>query len=862
VKKTLWCLLLLAVVAIAHAAGPQLVTLDNGLRLVVEEDHSAPVATVHLFVGTGSALEDTYLGDGISHFLEHVLGEGSQTRTREQIERDETLLGNVANAYTTHAVVGYFVVTSGGQTLQAVDHIADYVLHPIFPETEVETQRGIILREMAMGEDDPSRELWNLFARTVFHISPEGVPTIGYVDQFKAVTRDDLVALHRRFYVPANIVAVAVGDFRAEEVIARMREVLGKLPPRAYHAPVLPAEPPQLAPRRLERHDARYTRGYLMLGYPTVSLYSPDMYPLDVASYILSNGAASRLVAKLRDDQGLVDSIGSYSSTPTYGAGIFGVSATADPEKLPAVEQAVLAELQRLQREPVAQAELDRAKRQKEADLLFSRVSTQGRASSYGSDLITTGDLHFSDRYVAGIRTVTAKDIQRAARQYFVPERYNFVSLSPPPTRAAATKPETTGPTAAAAAITETKLGNGLRLLVQENHAVPVVNLFLCVPGGSRYETADNVGLTSLMAGMLPRGTRTRTRLQIARALEDVGGALSPYSGRNSFGVTAQVRSQDLPLAIQVAADVLLNPTFPEAEFAQARQLQLAALQARADDVNTVANDALLQALFLQYPYRFPTAGTTESVTKLTRADLAAFHARMVKPAGMVLAIFGDTTPAAAQALAEKAFGGLPAGAAPESPAVAEAPPTESRVKTITRPQQQAIITYAFRAGIVDSPDRYVQDVMNAVFAGLGYPGGRLHAALRGQQLVYATYAYGSAGPQVGYFTIYAGTAPDQVGVVQEQIEQIIRDLQAAPPTDDELALAKTVAIANHAVGLESSGDRAQAVALDVLYGLGSGEIFRYAGEINQVTAAQVQEQARKIMALDRKVLVITTPEK
>lgn len=876
-RKVAWLVVLLALLAAlaggspAQCAEPQKIVLDNGLTVVAEEDHSAPVATVHFFVNTGSVMEDEYLGSGISHLLEHVISDGSKTRTRPQIELDQARLGNVSNAYTSKSVVGYFVVTSGQQVLQAIDHEADFLFAPTFPEEAVKTQQGIITREMARGEDDPSRELYDLFEGTMFRVAPEGKRIVGYLDQFKELTRDDLVRLHRRYYVPANMVLVVVGDFDAAQVLAHARATLGPIPERAARPPVLPAEPLQIAPRRAERHSEQVARAYFMLGYPSVSLFSQDMYPLDVAAYILGNGDASRLVSKLRDDQGLVDSISSGSYTPPYDAGMFVVSGVTTPEKVEPAEKAVLAELMRLQREPVTKAELDRAKRQKEADLLFARVTTQGRAEMYGNDLLTTGDLHFSDRYVEGIRQVTADDVQRVAKQYFLPQRYNFALLAPPvgapassqraPSRTEIPAASEQEAAAAPAEIREARLTNGLRLLVQENHAVPVANIFVAAPGGLRYETEQNAGITSLMSGMLVRGTKTRSRLQIARALEDVGGILGPYSGRNSFGISAQVRSQDLPLALDVASDVLANPTFPEQELQQQKQLQLAALATRADDVDTFGNDMMLQTLFTQYPYRFPTPGTKESVGRLTRQDLVDFRAALVRPESMVLAVFGDVALDQAKALAEKTFGRLTGGAATLKPASDEAPPAEARVKTIPHAQQQAILDYGFRAGTVSDPDRYARDVMTAVFAGLGYPGGRLHNTLRNAQLVYATFAYPSPGPEVGYYTIYAGTAPDKAGVVQEQIEKLVQDLQAQPPTADELSLAKTIAVANHAIDLESSGARAQVVALNVLYGLGPGEIFRYADEVNKVTAEQVQQQARKILDLPHKVLVITTPE-
>jgi zinc protease len=863
-KLTLALFILLVATACLAASGPQKAVLDNGLTLVVEEDHSAPVATVQFFVGTGSSYEDNYLGYGISHLIEHTLFEGTTTRSAEDLERERAELGNNSNAYTSKSVVSYYVVTSGKLVNRGIDMIADYVFNPTFPEQSVITQKGIIERENARDEDEPGRRIYNLFGATMFLHSPEGVPVIGYLDQFKQLTRADVMALHNRAYVPSNVVAVVVGDFDGKQVLAHLKQLLGKIPARAYREPVLPQEPPQLAPRRAVKEDPALSRAYLMLGYRTVSMFDPDMYPLDVLAYILSNGDASRLVAKLRDDQGLVDGISAMSSTPTYDAGFFGVSAVMAPDKVAAAEKAILAELVRVKTQPVTPDELARAKRQKEADLLFGRVTTQGRATMYGNDLLTTGDLNFSERYVERIRQVTAADIQRVADKYFKTEHYTVAVLRPPvaASQAAAAKPAPTASTASAAsgAIQETKLPNGLTLLVQENHAVPVTNLFIAFRGGLIYETAKDAGISNLMSSMLVRGTKTRDRLQIARALEDVGGSLGPYSGRNSFGIASQVRSQDLPLAMEIAADVLRNPTFPEAELQQQKQLQLAALSSREDDVDTFATDLMLKTLFVNYPYRFPTPGTRESVTALTRQDLINFQQRLVRPNNMVISVFGDTTPAQAQALVQRFFGNMQPQQVTEPQRPAEPPLTDTRKQEVTRPQQQAVVIYGFQGPKITDPERYARDVMSAVFAGLGYPGGRLHETLRGQQLVYATFGFAAPGPETGYYEIYAGTAPEKAGEVQEQIDKIVQDLQAAPPTADEMALAKSVAISTQAVNLESSASRAQSAALDVLNGLGRDEMFRYAAEIQKVTPEQVQEQARKLMPLDRKVLVITKP--
>ena len=843
----------------AGTASPHFETFANGLRVVVASDHSAPVAAVYFFVGVGSSFEDNYLGTGISHYVEHTVSEGTKTRTYEEITRTRADLGNNSNAYTTRYNTAYFVITSGSQVIEAVDHIADYVFHPTFPQEGVDKHRGIIHREIARGEDDPRRQLHHLFARTAFLSSPERYPIIGFREQFDTLTRDDLVAFHTRHYVPGNVVVAVVGDFSAEEVADHLRETLGSLPRAAYHRPIIAQEAHQVTAREAFRKVPGLGRTYVMFGYPTVNLFNSDMYPLDVAAYILGNGASSRLVSSLRDDLGLVDSIGVYSHTPHYDAGTFNIMAITDEERLPAVRAAVAEEIARLHKEPVSEAELARARRQKEADLVFARQTFEDRAAMYGLDVLLTGDPTFSDQYVEHIRNVTAEQVMRVVQTYLQPSGLTVAVLHPE----SADKPApvtTAAPTAAPGGISTRSLDNGLRLVVQESRSVPVVTVFAACLGGLRYETEQTAGITSLTANMLTRGTKSRSRTDIAALLEDVGGTIAPFSGRNTYGLSLQVRAEDLPLAIELAADVLRNPIFPAEELEREKQLALAALRAREENVDAVAADLLQATLYTAHPYRFPTVGTAESLAAITREDVAAFHERYCRPNGLVLSVIGDTSVEETLALVERHFGNFAAGDITPPEIAAEPPLTEQRLREMSRDQQQAVVMYGFLGPRIDDEDRYVLDMLNAVFSGIGYPGGRLHKALRGAQLVYATWAYAVPGLDTGYFAVYAGTHPDQVPVVQEEIERIINDLRTAPPSEEEMATARKVAIAAHDIALQSTGDRAQKVTLDELYGLGADRLFHYAENINAVTAQQVYEKARQLLDLEQSAVIITRP--
>jgi zinc protease len=854
-------ILCLALAAIAWArvatCDPLVKTLDNGARLIVEENHASPVVAVRLYVGTGSVFEGRWLGSGISHFVEHCAGEGTPTRTKADIEQLEEALGGSRNAFTSKRMTCYYMNTSPPDAAKAIDLLGDYVLGATFPPESVKTQQGIISREIARGDDDPGREINDLFFETMFLSHPDRYRIIGYEQPFTALTRDDLVAYHHERYTPDNLVAVVVGDVRAAEAMGRLEAALGKYLRRPALIPTLPAEPAPTSIRRRTETREGLQRAYLMIGFRGPSMFSPDMYPMDVAAYVLGNGASSRLVSKLRDEMGLVDSIYAWSDTPDYGDGSFAAGALLDPAKLAKAEAAILQEIERLKTEPVTASELERAKKQKESELVYAGETAEGRASQLAGDLLITGDVDFSRRYVAGIRAVTAQSIQAAARKYLDPDRRVVTVLRPPAEAKAAT---VATPTRAGRTLRET-LANGLRVIIRSDPQVPAVHVFVAGEGGLRSETAATNGVTHLMAQTLIRGTTTRTREQIADALESVGGGISAYSGRNSFGLTATVLPADIAKALEVTADCLENPTFPTAELERERQLTLAAIASQNDDVDTVAANLLRDTLFTVHPYRFDELGTAESAKGLSAEAVRSYYAAACRPERLVLVVLGNVDAEATMAQVKARFGSWQPAPAQALPKPSPEPPIAAqRVKLETRPQQQGIIMYGFPGSTVNDPDRYAQDVMTAVLAGIGVPSGRLHRELRNRSLVYATFGYPVRGVDPGFYAIYAGTPPEKVAEARSVIESLVAGMRDTIVPDDELARAKQVAITAHDMGLAEPASLAQTMGLNELYGLGFDEYTHYTERINAVTAQQVQEQARRLLDLQHGVVVVTTP--
>jgi len=763
------------------------------------------------------------------------------------------------NAYTTYDHTCYHITTSAQQVGEAIDLLGDYVLGATFPEQEVENQIKVITREIARVDDDPQRAVFELFNQTMFRRHPQRYRVIGYPAKFMALTWEDAVKFHQAYYTPDNLVAVAVGDFDAEEIADRLEAALSHYPRRPGPPIVLPEEAAPTTIRRVSREREGLERARLLLGWRTVGLFHPDLYALDVLAYVLGHGDSARLPRLLRDELGLVDVVNVWSDTPAYGAGTFVISATLDAANVEAVEQQILQVTQRLTNELVDKEELQRAKRQKEAILIYAQETAADRAGVLGTDLLMTGDLGFSDKYLEGIRAVTAEQVRKVARKYLLPDRYVITSLIP---AAKELQPATVNQRGTPVPRTKKYvLDNGLTVLVRAEPEAPAVHIATATRAGLRYENEQNCGITRLMARMLLWGTEHRSRNEITEAIDSLGADIEAYSGRNSFGLTARCLPDDYLKILGILADCLQNPTFPEQEFGRLQQLTLARLAARQEDVDNVAEKLLRATLFEHHPYQFSELGTPSSVQQLTATQVRQFYRRVCGPGSTVLMIQGNVDRAKVRQAVQQEFASW-RQREPFHPDVADEPPiTERRSKTVEREQNQAIIYYGFLGPQVNDQYRYVRDVLTALLSGMGTPGGRLYNMLRSKGLVYATYAYAMAGLDPGYYAIYAGTAPNRVEQIKRIIEDNVNRLCSELIGENELAKARKACVSNQQISLADPGQRAQLQALDELYGMGYDNYRKYQERIAGVSAEQVRDYARQLLDLQACAIVVTQCE-
>jgi zinc protease len=837
-----------------------LAKLDNGLTVIVQENHVAPVATVRCYVkNTGSAFEGRYLGAGLSHVLEHVVCGGStQGRSEKEIRQMIDSFGGATNAYTTNEMTSFYIDSPVQNVLTAVELVADAMQHVRFEPAEFARELKVVRRELADDEADRGHVLDDLLNATVYTTSPMRCPVIGYLPVLNGTTNQAIIDFYHERYVPNNQVFVVVGDVRTREILeAVARQWAGTPRGRETDVP-LADEPEQLSPREAVR-EMEGTTYDTVLAWPTVKLSDPDMYALDLAAYILGEGESSRLVRRLKYDRPLVQSIAAVSETPHFVRGYFAVSASCLPEQWRPATEAVLQEVYRLREELVGEAELAKAKKQKAVEWLFDRQTVQQAAESLGRGYLEADDPLFDQAYARNIQKVTAEEVRRSVRRWLVPERLNRVTIAPP---GGAPKAAAEAAAAGGGKVRLVRLQNGLRVLVKRHANLPLVNIQAFVLGGSLVDDEKTAGRAALVADMLDQGTADHSAEAVARYFDSIGGRLSFGSGRFTVYGEATTLREDFPQAAALLAECFTRPTFPPAQFAKIQALALGAIADRAADPQAEIAEVFADHLPAASPYHLVTEGKAESVRALSSADLTRYHARYFTPENMVVTIFGDIDPDAAVALAGKLFGTLPPASAAASIDFRRPnalPASAAYHKQTGKDTGMILLGYPCES-IFQKQDHAAMTVLTAVMSGYAYPGGWLHNELREAGLVYFVQAIPMTGPVPGYFTILSQTQPEKVGEVVAHIRRDVERARQGKITPEEFTTAVRQIIAMHAQENTTIAAQARQAALDELYGLGYDYDKTFDQRIKAVSLEDVVAVARKY--LDQSLLTTSAPGK
>ncbi|HID06909.1 MAG TPA: insulinase family protein, partial [Armatimonadetes bacterium] len=741
---------------------------------------------------------------------------------------------------------------------------------------------------------------------------------IGYQSDLEAITRDELYSYYKRYYAPNNAVLVLVGDFGSDDALELIRKHFGDIEPGESAPEPRTQEPAQRGERRVTVRRQAPGR-YVFIAYHIPEIEHPDMYPLMVLTTVLSYGRSSRLYRNLVEGNIAVWAYAhaNRGKDPTLAW----INAQArDGITNEQLERALLSEIESVQQDGITERELEKAINQTQASFVYEQegVSHQAHRIGYYETLVS---YKYLDEFLERIRSVTREDVQRVAQQYFIEDNRTIgyfvpsngtaeappVPAMPHPPCAAfhiATYQELTTPmwnagqfchptshlnpmcfasdtpvrmsalnshasnSGALKFSGETSrhvLDNGLTVLVHECHNHPTVSIYGSMKAGSARDPAPHYGLANFVAGMLPKGTGKRTWEQIAEEIDFVGARFGTGAGRDTAGFNAHCIAEHLPTVMDVIADVVRNPSFPDEELEKHRIQLITQLKTWDDDPWMVAEKMLTQLIYpTEHPYHHRVQGEVDTVQNFTRDMLIEFHRQWFHPEGTIIVIAGDVDTDEAIAIVERYFGDWERGdgacAELELPSASLVARCEQVVVPIMDKSQVAVMVGHRGISRCDD-DYYALNVFNCILGGSAGIG-RLFNRVRGiEGLAYSVWSHIVAGLGAGPFIAGAGVDPKNVERALDSIRReiaLMRDDE--PPTKQELNDAINYIIGSFAFRIETNSGMARTLMDVELFGLGLDYPKRHAEIYRAITLEQVMEVAQRHIHPNQLAVAIAGP--
>lgn len=821
--------------------------LPNGFRLVLLEEPSKGVVSSQLWIGVGSACEEEPQA-GIAHFVEHMLFKPTK-RNPEGVAPVVESIGGRINAFTSFDyTVFHFTVKSKGLE-KALETLADAVLAPLFDPEELEREREVVIEEIKMGKDDPVKRFHQALWANAFETHPYGRPILGFEGSLKGIKREDLVCFHSKWYVPQNMVLVVVGDFHKERLKAHVERLFGVEGERPFASRLPQSEGPLRRPRSFVHTGAN--RETLSLAFKIPGVFSKEALAFDLLAEILAGGRNSRLFKKLVES-GLAISV-EASSIMLKENGLFVIEAVPKMGKEIEVLKAVKEELHKVAKGNLVEGEVERAKKRLVRDFLYSLETTDEKARLLGFFEVMFGDAELVKDYVQSLKGVKEEEISKIAKEYLTGAFPVIGFLTPRGGEEIQTQAlEVFSP------LMGLKLSNGAKVLFLKKEGLPTVAVTLSFPGGTSCENEQKNGVTALLARCLTRGTQTLSASEISAKLEQMGGILEGFYGRDAFGLKGKVLRENLKEFVKLLSEVVRKVSFPQEEVDRTKEEQLEAIKRQRESLTAYAFQLFRSEFFKGHPYGLNPLGTEESVRRLLREDLLEYWSSFAVPEKMVISVVGDLEPRVIFKVFEKELG-VKWNTCKEGVhrTVEWVPPRFSKEVEYGKGEQVHII-WGFPAPRILSQDYEAFTLLEALFGGQkGKPFKRLREELA---LAYQVFFFYSAGAKAGYCGFYLSTSPEKLGLSKEALNGVLNDLLVNGIREEELEGAKEYLLGNYEIDLEDPLSLSFTIAMDELNGKSGSYHLVFPEKIKAISPSVVSEKLKDYLDPERGAWLFLKP--
>lgn len=832
--------------------------LKNGLTVVVHEDRSAPLVNVNIWYHVGSKNEPAGKS-GFAHLFEHLMFNGSENFNDDFFKATQRIGATSQNGTTNVDRTNYFQTVPKA----ALDSIlwleSDRMGHLLgaIDQAKLDEQRSVVKNEKRQGDNRPYAMASDLIMRAMMPVGhPYAHSTIGSMEDLDAASLEDVHAWFRTYYVPSNAVLVLSGDITLAEAKEKVQTYFGDI------APGTPVSQPKswVVKRTGTVREVAYDRVAQPRLYRVwnISDYaSPYTDYLQLLAQVLAGDRNSRLHKRLVLDEQLATGVSASVWNRVLGGQFMIVADVRPGGDIGEVERIVGEELARLLAEGPSEAELTRVRTASLASFIRSMESISAKADLLAESQTYLGDANGWKAGYEHYTAATAEQVRDTGRAWLVDGDYvlhilpfgDLKGSGPGADRSSMPMPESIVP-ARFPAVERATLDNGMKLVVARRGGVPLVNMTLLLETGVPADFASvSPGTGSLAMGLLDEGTITRSGEQLADELAHLGATLRSGGGGETSHVSLSALKPTLREAMDLYADVILNPAFAQADIDRLKGQTLAGIASSRQDPGRMASRIGSTLLFgADHPYGRLT--TEMDIEAIGRNDVAAFHARWFHPGNATLIVTGETTLAEIRPLVETAFAKWKPGTAPATIVPAPAGPDGPVVYLIDKPgTPQTVIRALLVAPARREGDAIAREALNTVLGGSFTS--RLNMKLREEK----GWAYGAGssigggrGPQV--FSASASVQADRTAESMTEIAKAIIDVAGARPIDaDELVAVRDDMSLGLTGAWATSGGIASYLMDQEAYGLPDDYYADYPGNVAKVTLDAVHAEASALFA-------------
>ena len=846
--------------------------LDNGLRLIIHEDHKAPIVAVNIWYHVGSKNE-VKGKTGFAHLFEHLMFNGSENYNDEFFKPFERVGATSMNGTTYFDRTNYFENVPNTALDMALWMESDRMGHMLGAITQerLDEQRGVVQNEKRQGDNQPYGMVQYHLLEGIF---PENHPyswsTIGSMEDLDSASLEDVHKWFKKYYGPNNAVIVIAGDVQSDQVFEKVKKYFGDIKPSA------PVDKMKEWTVRLDtdkreiiRDDVPQIKIHKAWGGPSFRNLDSDI--LQLADLILTSGKTSRLYNRLVYKDQIATDVDSYQFSGDIG-GFYYIEASVQPNgDHELVKKAINEELERFLKDGPSKSEMRRAKMKLRSSFLRGLEKVGGfggKSDILAQNAVYTGDPGYYKKSLEMIEDASREDIMSVANKWLSRGTYN---LEVHPTEKLVSNEE--GVDRSSVPVTETfpeskfikfqkeALSNGLNLVVAKQENIPIVSFNLLLDAGYAADQYSAPGTSSMVMSMLDEGTEKMDALEISDRASEIGAIISSGAGIDTSSVSMNALRENLDDSLKLYSEIILEPSFPDRELERIRNQKLAQIQQEKNQPFGIALRVLPELLYGEsHAYSLPLtgSGTEESVMQIDRQSLINYHNEWFKPNNATMIIVGDVEMDQMKPMLEKHFKNWKSGIVPEKDIADVTVAKSDSVYLIDRPgsQQSIVLAANIAPGKGDSDDLAIES-MNDVIGGSFTS--RINMNLREDK----GWAYGARTtllqtkgqrPFIAYAPVQTDKTAESIIEIKQELSEF---LTTNPVTEDELQKVKD----NNTLSLPGRWETVRAISSDlsqiITYGLPDDYWDTYTNKVRNLSSKKLQDAAEKAIKPDNLIWVI-----